>query len=477
MWRLLRSNHFWDSFTVAAMNFITRVRGVILLPLIVKTLGLGQFGIWTQCISISTLLTGFFEFNFHTFIVRMIPEEKDPARQNIIWFSTLLLLLTLNACFVGIILALYQVLDFGQSFFRESESSSYLLIAVLGSPFVAVFTYNMNYFRAIQKIRPQVIASAIVTTMELVGIVFFIKAGGILVALKWILGWRIATCVASCLIILGRTGMLKPSMNKMRDAFKFCYPLIYANLSSLVMDRADRIIIGALFGSVTLGLYAVGANLGSLIRSVLAPFQYTLLPKMSQLWKENTDSAISLVNQYRHVFLLLAIPTYIFIVFFGTEIMTILSKASFVGWSNYVVLITVTFANILWGLCIFEMFLLIGQQRIKTIAGVRFAVAVLNIGFNLMAIEFIGFWAAGFVLIISYVVLFVGYSKKAGVKLKFNMATLAASGALAAVLCHMIHLVGGSLVKIQYMATGLFLYYSVYFVIFYLIYYLKLIRF
>ena len=422
--RTAKSDHFLDNATVGLMNLLVRLRGLILLPLFTKHLGFGDYGIWVQCVALSTMLSTFFEFNLHTYMVRCMYEVKNPADQGRIYISALAILIIINLFFILLTTILFQVVDLGDLLLQESSASNLLFLSVLSAPFMAFLDFNLNYYRAIQKIRFQVIFNTMVNTMELLGVLVSLIFFGLFEALFFVLIWRILAAGGTCLHVLTRIGFTAPRWQYVRDAAHFSTPLLLSNISTLVINRGDRILIGVMFGNSILGMYAVGANLGSLFASILAPFNVTLFPKMSKLWTQNEQAAIRLVESYRHFFFLAAIPAFAFTVVFGHNLVMIFSQSQAANTQTYIALLTVSLGNIFWGMCVFETFVLYGHKNTKAVGLIRFGAALLNVALNLVLLPRFGYGAAGVSLLVSYIILFFGYRYYSQSKLAFHFARL-----------------------------------------------------
>ena len=420
--RVIKNDNFADNVVVAVVTFITRFRGIILLPLITKRMGISEYGVWIQFLTISNLISEFFLFNFHTYIVRHIPEEQELKKQGEIYVSTLTTMVLLNTTFILIIILFNYTTDAGQLLFHDKQGSLYFFLACSTGQFMSLISYNLNFYRAIQKISFQVILNASITTSELIGILVCLFFGTLETVCWFILSWRIICAIFMSIFVFHRIPVTRPKLDRMNNCIAFSSPLFFSNISAIILSNADKLMIGTLGGSVALGLYSVSTSIATFITSIISPFQITLLPKISLLWNKNKQSAVKLVENYCNFFLVSALPCFIIFLAFGDHVLELFSKGEASNIDNYIVLLVVSCGNIFYGLAVFEIYVLYGQKRTGTISILRTITASCNVLFNFLLIPKFGYLASGLISFSSNLFLFCGtrYCSKSMIQFPFK---------------------------------------------------------
>jgi O-antigen/teichoic acid export membrane protein len=446
--RAITSDHVLDNATVAVTELLTRFRGILLLPLIIKKFGFADYGIWVLCGSLSGMLSVFAGFSLHTYLVRHVAEEEDPVKRGEIYISVLILLIAVNFVLMLLLAGLFQIFDAGQLMLGDSGATKYMSVAFLAIPFMALQIHNLNFLRAIQRIRLQGILSLTMSGLELLFILLSLMLGGLIHAFWAIFIWRSTASLIMAGVIILRNGWSRPRFVYMKEAWRFSTPLIFSNLSTLALAHGDKLLIGGFFGSVTLGLYAVGSNLGGVILCLIAPFNVTLLPKMSRIWGRDEHSARQMVEQYANYFLFAAIPVVAFTIFFGKDLLLLFGKEGATNLKTYLTLIFVSLANVFWGLSIFESYLLYGTKNTKAVASIRVVTAILYILLNYFLLKRFGFGIAGINLLLSHILLYAAYRKAGRSRMRLRGPHLLSCLFISSILCGFIMLFNLDMVRL-----------------------------
>ncbi len=136
---------------VGIVNIIVSLRGLILLPILTKTLDIELYGIWVQIIVTSSLLTLLATLQLNGAIVRFFAGEKDVNKIREGFYSVFALVFLFNLLMILIILVLSKPLAI--TFFGGEEAIPFVKLLCFIIPATALDMICIEFFRAFQQIK------------------------------------------------------------------------------------------------------------------------------------------------------------------------------------------------------------------------------------------------------------------------------------------------------------------------------------
>jgi O-antigen/teichoic acid export membrane protein len=178
-------------------------------------------------------------------------------------------------------------------------------------------------------------------------------------------------------------------------------PLIVHNLSNMINNHFDRIIVNNYFGEASTGVYSFGYNVGSIVLVISISMSQAWLPWYFEKFKNgNYDIIRSKAKIYRDTYTLL----YLCVLMISSELIKIMAEDNY--WEGLKVVPWVFMAFYFQFMYAFEVNVEFALKRTKLISIGTTLAAALNIVLNLIFIPIGGYLAAAITTAISYFFLF-----------------------------------------------------------------------
>jgi O-antigen/teichoic acid export membrane protein len=200
-------------------------------------------------------------------------------------------------------------------------------------------------------------------------------------------------------------GILNPSQFQpalFRAGLAFGGPLILYELSSIVLDVGDRVLVRHYLGAGPLGLYSVAYGLSAQVNELLiVPLNLAIFPIYMRLWTlEGREATVRFLSVSLDLFLLVAAAIGALAAVTARDGLILLASAKYAGAERLIPLIVV-------GLLIYtaHIFLCAGlliHRKTGTMAGVLLCSAAVNITLNCVLLPRLGLVGAAIATVVSY---------------------------------------------------------------------------
>jgi len=390
-----------DIGIVSSTNILLALRGLIILPVISKTLGASGYGTWAQVMVTLSLIAILADLNLSASLARFLAAQKDKGEIREGFFSVVITVLSLSLVIALILFLLGNIIS--SVLFHDPGLRQVVYLIAIIIPFWAIEIVCRGFFRAFREIKTYSILLLSRNLLEVALIIYLVLSGyGIFGAVVSLLIARIAVDAVMLYIIIRRIGIILPRFSQLRPYLSFGVPMIPGLLSSWITSSSDRYVIGILIGIAPVGFYSAGYSIGVAISLFTAPLAFVLLPTLSRLYDENRIAEVKIHLTYSlKYFLMLAIPSAFGLSMLAKPLLHILATPEFVSTGSLVVpFIAVSY--LLSGVYVVfsQVFVLTGKTRIIGI--LWSAAAILNLGLNIIFIPRFGVLAAAATTLVSY---------------------------------------------------------------------------
>lgn len=421
-------------------HFILRIRGLLLIPIIARLLGVYEYGIWTQLNITILLLIPILTLKLDVSAARYLTSNSTHRHLS----QVILSILTLTA----IVCLAFTVIGF---IFREQ-----LAIFILGSsshvvhltpflllvPVVTLRQLAMSYYWIFSRI----VRYSILELLESLGLVVTVATVAILFAtnlttILWVLiAFEAIIGGYLFLSIMRELDLRTPRLSLLTPYLKYSIPLIPSGILMWVIYFGDRYVITHFLGLESVATYAVAYALGSITAFALAPVAFVLFPHISDLWnKGETDHVRAYLQRSVQYFLMMAIPAAVGIVSLTPRLLHLLAGTAIVAPTFLVPLISA--GAVLHGIYQLFMYVLHLSERTRLIFFWVLLAAAANLILNVVFVPIFGMGAAAATTFISYLMLAVAmalHSRPLSIRLNWELlgkiiASTATMGAVIAV--------------------------------------------
>lgn len=413
---------------------LVALSGIFTIPLLTRTLGATDYGIWAQSLATSGLVLLLVGLGLPTSMTRFLPAKTDKAaiRDDVYSVLCLSLLVTLVASVVMVVFAG----TIARTFFDGATQIVRLtaLIILLSSPAFLCLTF----FRAFSNMKTYSLF-VLIDAYAQVGIIAYLVLNGygLLPILVGLVALKALLLVCSLGYAARQIGAARPRFLRTKAYLRFALPLMPSSLSWWIISSSDRYVIAGYLGLDSVGIYSVAFGIGNTMALVVGVLGLVLTPTLSHLYDEaKMDELSTRIGYTLKYFLMLAIPFVVGAAVIARPILTLFSTPTIAS-QGHVVLPMIAFSILLLGASSIVGQVLLLTKRTALAGVVGLAAAALNLGLNILLVPHLGINGSALSSVVAYalVLAIVGYYSYRDVSFpidwRFIVKTLAASSFMA----------------------------------------------
>lgn len=392
-----------DIGIITITNIIIALRGLILLPIIAKTLGTSGYGIWAQAIVTLSLLAPVSTFGLAFALTRFLAGEKNKKQIQEGFFSVLVIVLCLSSL-IALALLLFAS-PIANTLFNDANTIGIVKITAILVPFSAANLVFLNFFRAFRQMKTYSILTVLQNFGEIAAIAFLVLSGfGIFGAIVSLLIVRIFIDAIMFIMITLQIGVKIPDFSNIKSYLKFGLPLTPSSIFTWIVNASDRYIIGIFMTIASVGVYSAAYAIASIVSFFANPLTVVLPPTLSKLYDENRMGEVKIHLTYSlKYFLMVAIPSVFGLSILSKQLLCILSTPEFVASGSVVIPIVAS------GALLFGVWRIIEQNLVlvkKTkLIGITWGIAgLVNLSLNIIFVPVVGIVGAAISTLITFVV-------------------------------------------------------------------------
>ena len=391
---------------VGITNLIFSLRGLILIPILTKTLGADAYGIWSVIMVTISLLSPLALLGLTSAMIRFLAAEKDKRKIQEGFYSVIFVVF-----FAGLILSLIVFLladSFAITILKDISAATLIKLASFVILLQALDLASLEFFRAFGKMKKYSGLMLLQTITEVGFVAYFVLSGfGLFGAVVSLLISRGIVLLIGASFIFKEIGFRLPKFYGLGDYLKFGLPLVPTAMLGWITASSDRYLIGFFSSSQMVGIYSAAYNIGAIIGFFGAPLQIILFPVISKLYEEGKEQEMKTYLAYSlKYFLLFTIPSLFGLSILSRQLLLIMTRPEFVA-QGLLILPIVAMGAIFSGLhgAIFAWILVVAKRTRLIFVLVSFS-AVINLFLNILFIPVYGIIAAAITTLIAYVILF-----------------------------------------------------------------------
>ncbi|MCP4607491.1 MAG: oligosaccharide flippase family protein [Planctomycetes bacterium] len=388
---------------------IRGLKGLIILPILTKTLGESDYGIWALVITAILLLGPLLELGLAGATVRFLSSKGK--REVVQGITTVLSITLVPGSIVSLLLFLLS--DFlATSILGDTSAASVIKIA---SPIVILEVLNLialGSFRIFGQIKRYALVIVSGTLLEVGLIAFFVLSGhGLVGAMLAFLIARAAVLLVTLGLIFHHAGFAFPDHSLLRHYLAFGLPTVAAGMSLVALNASDRYVIVAYLGTAPVGIYSAAYAIGGITFTFVGYVAFILAPTIFSLYDSGriNEAKTYLAYSWRYL-LMLSIPAAFGLFVLTEPLLKKLTTAEFVSEGRFIVPLVA-----LGGVC-FGVYVMFAQVvRLFKRTGILFlasgVAASMNLGLNVVIVPHWGIIGAGVTTLLSYTTMaaIVGY--------------------------------------------------------------------
>ena len=408
--------------------------GFLSFPVLTRVLSVPQYGQLSLALKLCLLWTVLSKCGIQNAALRFFPEHSKQSPQAKLACSSTLVLSV--AAIAGAMMLLGFVI-----LHIPLLSANRTILAL------APFLLLLAFVRSIQPTLSGLLRSErrtwLFNTCELSG-----KAMGILFSvlalvfvardLRFYLSGLVAAeaCVLIAIAIwFYRNGMLsgvtfRPDLA--RSAVAFSMPLIAYELTSVILDSGDRLLIGKYLGLTQVGLYSAAYAVATYAEEALmTPVNMALMPGYMKVWvSDGPEATVRFLSQALDLFIMGAGAVAMLVYVNALDLLSLLASRKFAAAST--LLPVLVLGLLVYAIHIFFNAPLIIHKRSMVLTAVTTVCCIANIGMNILLLPHFGIAGAAWATFFSYVLMVAALAilSRRYLVIRIPYATLASVAAL-----------------------------------------------
>lgn len=403
-----------DNALVLSGHILIYLKGIILLPILIKSVGVTVYGGYTLVITTLGFLFGISSFGAGFRCKRFLPSSVEKRARQLLFYPQFLFQVAVIIGLSLLCLPFNPLIEKHLHAFRLAIwlVPLYLLSMTIWSQSTDYFRYTnrMAYFNYSTVVHPYAFIGAVLLILSL----NMKLTVNLLLASQIIIMFIISVPLSAKM--LGEIG-LQPCFYKTRqlvEDVRLGFPLVLSYLVDFILSGSDRYLIAAFISITAVGYYNPAYTLGSLIIFFPKVSGVVLPPLLSRAVDEGReDEAQTMLNYTLKGFLLVAIPFVGGSYILSGPLLTLFANAEVA--SNALMATPIVATGILfYGLTVILNNIFFVRMKTKMMFKISAAAAILNVLLNLIFLYlFRNVVVAAVTTMISYFVVFLYASRVA----------------------------------------------------------------
>jgi len=388
---------------VGLCSIIMALQKVLLVPILTKTLGVQDYGAWTNIVNTAMLLGVISSLGLGPTFIRLMSSErnKQTIRKSISLVFLILFISGTVFSFISFLLsdivAILILKDIHYSFFIKLSS---LLVLLEAGNLIAMSIYKgLKLFKSYTVIYILHSLSEFLLILSL--LVFGLGFTGVILSTIFL---KLLLVCGSLLVFKSKIGISFPDIKKISYFLKFGIHLILLPLYNWVIRVSDQYIIGFFLGPKMIGIYSLHYSLAYMLFNLTYVVIFVLAPIMTQYWEEQKLKKLRMYVSFSYKYLaMILIPSIIGYVVLYEGIIRNFSTAEFLA-SN--ILLMILSISVIFGTLhlIFQNLLLLFKKT-RIINYIMLSGALLNIFLNILIVPYFGINGAAFSTLFTFIIL------------------------------------------------------------------------
>ncbi len=382
-----------DSAIYGIASIFSRVVQLLLVPLYTRVLAPTDYGtvdLMTviAAVAMSVLTLEIAQGMARAYGDHQLPEQRWPYASTTLW-------LTVAAAATLVVIAVFGA-PIGRWVLGPGMEASFQVAAVV---IAAQLIYNLFLTQLRFELRPRMfgfvtVLFTVVSNALAVVLVVWGDTGVIGVFYGQLVGYLVAGGIAW--LATRRNYRLAFDRVRCREMLAYAAPLVLSGIGGHIAMLADRVVIDAYMGLDDVGIYGIGARVGSTVGLLLGAFAGALSPLILTSYRE-VGTPAQLARMFR-VFLLLVLPVLIGFTTFAEEIVRVLAPPAYRDAAGVIPALTLAF--LLSGMYIFAPGMELARKT-AVIAGIMIITGLENLALNLLMVPPMGVNGAALATMIS----------------------------------------------------------------------------
>lgn len=382
---------------------LPKVGSFIFLPIYLKYLTPGEYGIITSLLVLNGVLSITFSLSLPRALYRVYYDYKTADEKRILIGTVIISVLTFSFIQFGLL-----------NIFHHQVEKIYPSIKFYPFYFLSILSVLMTSLQTIPQSLLQIKEKAL-TFISLSTSFFFLKNLLILFMIvfqkKGVIGYLQAEIISDSLllliyfIVIRNDISLRWDYKVFRNVIFFSLPILPGILSAWVLNLSDRIFIARYYTTYDVGIYSLGYQIAGLVLLFTSAFKSAYDPYFFKIANtKSRDEAVQTLYKTNNVFLLVLIIFSFCIAFFSKEAIFLFFNENY--YSAHLIVPIVSLGYLFSQNSALLNTMVYQEKKTKVIMYITLISALINIVLNFILIPRYGMYGAAVVTLISFIIVF-----------------------------------------------------------------------
>lgn len=373
-------NNIFALFFLRGLDYLLPL---ILLPYLVRTLGVEGFGLLSFATATIAFFRGIVSYGFELTGTQQISINRDNRKVINEIFSTILLIRVILAALCAI--PMFILILFVDKINMHSEVFYFTFLIVIGDAFFPEW-----FFRGIEKMKIITYSRIVYKSIFLMLIILFVKNESDYYLVPLIDGiGAILAGLAAIFIVCNKfeTSFVRPTYAMCKFQFQHSWHIFISKMSVHFYSSINIFVLGLFSNNLIVGYYSLAYKIYAAIKGLFMPFNQALFPYLSKKYTENKIAYIKFIRRFSVMYLIALLLFSLITFIFSSEIVQLISGS----YAQEVdVLLKIFSITLSFSIGAFFTPLLVIKSESKTVAKITIYSMILNLILIFPAIYFGG---------------------------------------------------------------------------------------
>jgi O-antigen/teichoic acid export membrane protein len=407
-----------DVFIIGIASVLTASSGIVLLPLISKTLGAGDYGIWVQVNVTINLVMSFVGLGLPFAMTRFLAAEKNKKEIQEGFYSIF------SFTFLATLIISSLIIIFSNYIAKVFFDGATVVVIITGFIILAwsLDLVCLTLFRTFRQMRKYVLFIT-VDIFSQIGIIAYLLLNGYGLSsiLLSVLAIRLAIFFALFFLTKSQIGIKMPRFSRIKEYLNFGLPTVPSSMAAWIASSSDRYVIGYFLGAASVGVYSAGYVIGAIPHMIAIALGFVLTPTLSKLYDENRMDKVKTHLSYSVKYLLaIAIPFVFGAAILAKPVLSVFSNSQ-IATEGYFVMPLVALGTLFMATYVPIAHILILVKKTKVIGFIWILCSSVNLGLNILIVPRLGILGAALTTLIAYLLALIMGSYYSFKEFKFDI--------------------------------------------------------
>lgn len=329
-----------NSLIIMISEITLKLKGFIFLPLVTKTFGTVNYGVWAQVGIIQSLINPLVVMGLDSASTRFVSgQSKEKIAQS---FTTIYLYIIIVSCILGAgIIVLAPTI--AELFFERRENAKFVVLCAAAILSGVLLSMLRCYFRILDQAKRFTVMRIVESLLPVIPLIIILALGmSLFTLISAVIFTNFIIILLFIFPLLKLVGFKRPDFRILPGFLKYGAAIMPAGYAMWILNASDRLFVAKFCGLSELGVYSSVYALGYMVINLFFnPFWVMYPARAAELYNSNKVEQLSqLYRKSTKIVLSLMVPAMFSLSLLGKPFMRVLTTEEFVHGGSLMVYVT-----------------------------------------------------------------------------------------------------------------------------------------